>query len=557
MNGSNGSNGSAHSSPGSVASADLDKPIFWRYDDAAHPGGATAANLGADLVNLRFVVSAISRSKRIWLTLAVIGLLTGCALFATAGSSYSASVSILMSEDPQGEIGGISAESLMARNPTVAATVVRELGLPMSPTAFLGAYSANITPLTTSTNISNNNNVINSPVLVINVTARTPAQATSEANALVAEFLKYRTRILQRQVSAPNALADQEIANDRTAVASLQTQVSAFSAEPKSAARQQQLSTLQSEERTAASALSAAETDAAAAESSRQLTVSTMISGTQILSSTPAALTASRKVTALEDIGSPFIGCLMIGLAIVVVGAVTSNRLRRRDDIAAALGSPVKLSVSAYGGASQLPSGPGRRQCAAVDVRRIVGYLTNVAKEATPRPTTLAVMAVDNSPAVVPLVTAVAASLAEEQMWVAVADLSDHILARDVGEDRPGVHTVKMHDSGVLLVVPEIGGELETGPLRSAGAKRPAQSTVAAAYAGADVVIAIAAYDPSLGGEYIATWATEAVVVITAGKSSAVRIQSVGEMLRAAKVRVISAIVLGADKDDDTPGTVT
>ena len=44
-----------------------------------------------------------------------------------------------MSEDPLGEIGGISTEPLMAENPNVAATVVKELGLSMTPQAFLGS----------------------------------------------------------------------------------------------------------------------------------------------------------------------------------------------------------------------------------------------------------------------------------------------------------------------------------------------------------------------------------------------------------------------------------
>lgn len=566
MTGSNGSNGSDRaasvSGSASVPTApfavcdDLGRPIFWPYGDAAQPGTAAPPNPGSELVNLRFLGAAIGRGKRIWLTLAVIGLLIGCGLFATAHSSYSASVSILLSEDPQGEIGGISTEALLARNPTVAASAIRELGLSMTPQAFLGTYSADLEPLTTSTNISNSNNVINSPVLVIAATADTATQATREANAVTAEFLKYRTRMLNSEAAATYGSAARQIATDRNTLASLQAQVSAVSAEKKSAARQQRLSKLRSEERTAASALSAAEKDVGSAESATQLTVSTMISGTQVLSSTPAALTVSHTLTALEYIGSPFVGGLMIGLAIVVVGAVTSNRPRRRDDIAAALGSPVKLSVSAYASGSPLTSGAGRNRRAEVDVRRIVAYLKSVLEGATHRPATLAVIAVDNSGAVLPLVKALAFSLVAERTRVTLADLSDRILARELGKDRPGVHGVRMQSAGVLLVVPDIGRELETGPLGRVDSGGAGHTAVAAAYASADVVLVAASFDPALGGEYTATWATEAVVVITAGASSAEKIQSVGEMLRAAKVHVHSAVVLGADSDDESWGHV-
>ena len=138
---------------------------------------------------------------------------------------------------------------------------------------------------------------------------------------------------------------------------------------------------------------------------------------------------------------------------------------------------------------------------------------------------------------------------------MAVADLSDHKLARELGEDQPGVHKTTVHGAEMLLVVPEIGRELETGPLSRVESDSAAQSAVAAAYAGADVFLVVASFDPALGGDYIATWATEAVVVVTAGGSSAAKIQSVGEMLRAARVHVNSAIVLGADRDDDSLGS--
>ena len=36
---------------------------------------------------------------------------------------------------------------------------------------------------------------------------------------------------------------------------------------------------------------------------------------------------------------------LVLGMGIVVIQALVSDRLRRRDDIAQALGAPVKLSV--------------------------------------------------------------------------------------------------------------------------------------------------------------------------------------------------------------------
>ena len=60
--------------------------------------------------------------------------------------------------------------------------------------------------------------------------------------------------------------------------------------------------------------------------------------------------------------------------------------------------------------------------------------------------------------------------------------------------------------------------------------------------------------DPSFGGEHLATWATSAVVVVTAGRSSWTRIHAVGEMIRLAGTSLISAVLVGADKTDESLG---
>jgi hypothetical protein len=60
--------------------------------------------------------------------------------------------------------------------------------------------------------------------------------------------------------------------------------------------------------------------------------------------------------------------------------------------------------------------------------------------------------------------------------------------------------------------------------------------------------------DPSMGAEYLATWASDAVVVVTAGQSSATRIHAVGELIRRSGTQLISAVLVGSDKSDETLG---
>ncbi len=60
--------------------------------------------------------------------------------------------------------------------------------------------------------------------------------------------------------------------------------------------------------------------------------------------------------------------------------------------------------------------------------------------------------------------------------------------------------------------------------------------------------------DPAFGAEHLATWATDAVAVVTAGQSTAAKVRSVGEMLRLAGTRFESAVLIDADKNDETLG---
>jgi hypothetical protein len=77
---------------------------------------------------------------------------------------------------------------------------------------------------------------------------------------------------------------------------------------------------------------------------------------------------------------------------------------------------------------------------------------------------------------------------------------------------------------------------------------------LAAACASADLLLTLITLDPSVGGEHLATWAADAVVVVTAGRSSWTKIHAVGEMIRLAGTRLASAVLVRADKTDESLG---
>ncbi|MGO9148620.1 MAG: hypothetical protein ACLQFX_02905, partial [Acidimicrobiales bacterium] len=56
------------------------------------------------------------------------------------------------------------------------------------------------------------------------------------------------------------------------------------------------------------------------------------------------------------------------------------------------------------------------------------------------------------------------------------------------------------------------------------------------------------------GAAQLATWADEVVVVVTTGRSNALKLHTNAEMIRAAGCRLDSALLVGTDSDDDSLG---
>jgi capsular polysaccharide biosynthesis protein len=497
-----------------------------------------AADLNGGLANLGFITAALRRKARVWCLTAVLGLVVGTGLYVKFPPAYHATTTVLLAYgpnvNPQNQVAN---EVSMAESEPVASRVVQELKLPQTVASFQAAYTA--TAVTTN-------------VLTINVGARSKTAALQRVSALAEAYLQYRASIALAQEQQQAAVLDQQYNAARQALLALQAQESQLPT-PLPAADKAEYNKLQVQIGQQDEILSYATGTILTAKTS----LNTIANDSYVLDSAVPVKPSKIKGPGLYFGGGLF-GGLIVGMGCVVIAALMSRRLRRRDDVAVALGAPVRLSVGRLR-RRRLPTiRPRRAAKRKLDMKRVIMYLRGAVPGSSRGPATLAVVAVDDARVVAQAFVSLAASFAAEGKQVVVADLSGGArVGRLLGSSDPGIHAVSQNGANLVLFRPQPediapigpvpGGALSAGPAQAA-------PELATACSSANVLLTFATLDPALGGDHLRTWATNAVAVVTAGESTAEKVHAVGEMLRLAGTRLDSAVLLGADKSDESLG---
>jgi hypothetical protein len=305
------------------------------------------------------------------------------------------------------------------------------------------------------------------------------------------------------------------------------------------------LGALRNEVPDATNAIGTAKTNASYSQLQAQTTTAQMVHGSEVLSAATPAKRSAKKALALYAVGG-LIGGLAIGIAIAVIGGITTDRLRRRDDIAVAVGAPVRLSVGSLRGRRWVPDLRGRSGRRSRDMERVVQHLRNAAVPPGPQgAASLAVVIVDDAPTAAQAVVRLAVAGSQQRKRVVLADLSAGApAARQLGVTGPGIGTVTPEGVSITVVVPEAQDVAPVGPLgRPPLGSPPVNEQLTEVCAHADLILSIVTLDP-------------AFVVATAGQSTATRLHAVGEMVRLAGTQLASVVVLDADRDDESLGAV-
>jgi capsular polysaccharide biosynthesis protein len=516
---------------------------IWTHGDFSPVQEFPVAELTGGYTSGAFITAALRRRVRTWCAVAFIGLLVGLGLYVKFPPAYHATATLLLTTNPnENSATAMKTEATLAQSLPVAERVVQQLKLQQSAASFMAAATVSVTT---------------DQVLTVTVGAPSANAAVAGANALATAFLQFRASYLEIQQQNLVAELNQQQAQAEKHMASIDAQIALVSAESSSQAQQVKLKKLQSEELDAGNALGQVKAYVVGAAAAAKTTTDSMVQDSRVLDTATLAKHSRVKSMTLDTAGG-LVGGLALGMGIVVVGALVSDRLRRRDDVAEALGAPVGLSVGALRTSRRLKVMPWRARQRDLDMRRVVAHLRNALPGSSGGPASLAVVAVDDPPVAAQAVAALAVSYASEGKKVVVADLSGRAnLARLLGVKRPGIHPVSREGSNFLVLVPEPDNVAPVGPVAGGTLSAvPAQADKAlvVAHNSADVLLTLATLDPAFGSEYLGTWATDAVGIVTAGQSSEERIRGVRAMIRLAGMRLDSVVLANADKGDQSIG---
>ena len=273
-----------------------------------------------------------------------------------------------------------------------------------------------------------------------------------------------------------------------------------------------------------------------------QVGVITLTTGSRVLTPGTLVPVSKKKLFGLSGISGLIVG-LIVGMGYVALQAIVSDRLRRRDEVASLLGAPVELSLRPVRHPKSRSDGWIRH--AAVkppgDVGLLASYLQRCMISQGAR-MTLLVIPLDDEVVPSAALAALAKRLADDGKSVLLTDLTDEGLLAC------GMDGMRVDDSSAI---DRPRGNLQVhSPSSSQISDAPPWTT---AQAEANAILTLASIDPGAGGWHL-SWAKEAVILVTAGRSSAQRVNSAAALIRAAGIGVRCGVLLGADSEDESIG---
>lgn len=491
------------------------------------------------LASLLYLKNALRRRWRTWVAAGVVGIALAGAYSRQFPPDDTATVGLSL-QHPAGSdpVVAMQNDAVILTTRQVASRTLAALHEKMSTDAFLKTYSG---VSATST------------ILEITVKAPRPDQAVRTARVLAQTYLAYRASQLRASTTAQIAGVENQIASLHQQLTTAQAQYDEFQGVPSettvASTALQQVTSLRSQ-------IGSLQTTVQSAQNA----TNALVDASGVLD--PAAVVPSSPMkhrVLLLFAGA--VGGFGIGIAIVVLSALLTTRLRRRDDIARAAGAPVTHSVPRLRSRSVTRAArAGRRQshrapARAFGVQLLAQGLISAVEESAASRTVLVTL--DNEDDGLAVAAFAGAELASDRRHVFLVDLSTSgRMAKRV--DR-AVGAAVRPSAAPTTYRPDVPAPFARGPLVEA-VGRPSDfgpsDPTRARWEAADVVLAVAPADLDTGFDHLAGWADSAVLLVTAGRSTAETVSSVAGLLRSAGLEVRAVLVIGTDHTDQSPGRV-
>ncbi len=484
------------------------------------------------LVSLHFLRSALRRRWWVCVLCVVLGLLASVAFLVASPVSHQAKAALVLAHDPQVDSSRAMATDIsLLTTRTVASKTIANLGLTMTPDEFLKTMTAE---------------PISSELMSLTLTGPSDAESVRRLTALTSTYLDFRADQLSTQ---SNVLVDgmrQRIEKLQTAMADQSRRIEQLSRAGRSGASklsdaiaqrayfQSQIETLQQSVEDAT------------------LRNDSVVSSSRVID--PAAVdTAGVKRRIALTLASGLIGGAALGCGIVLFFAITSDRLRRRSDVAAALGVAVPISVGRIAPPPKqwlwLPHLRTLDNRRAAERQRLAHAIEMELPPQAAR-ARLGVACIDNAEEVSFAVAAAATVLAQHGRSVAVIDLTQHgSLGAGAATSSPGstARPTVLRPRGVPALASSAADLITVGHEDQSGSPQGLES--------ADVILILADLDPSVGADHLKAWTDRVMVVVTAGRSSAERVRTVADLVRTAGLELRLSALLHTERTDDSSGT--
>lgn len=483
------------------------------------------------LVSLHFIRNTLRQRWLVCVLSGILGLLAAASFLLAFPASHNAKAAlVLVHQEGDDPTLAMATDVSLLKTRTVASKTIADLGLTtMAPEDFLKSVTA--VP-------------VSSELLSITITAPSDAEAVRRLGALTSVYLEFRGEQLSRQSNLYVDGIHQRIDKLEGEIASLSQRI-----EQLSEASNSSTSKLSDAVAQRAFIQGRIDTLQQSIEDVTLRTTSVVASSRVIDPAAPEAHAAKRRIALA--LASGLIGGAAVGCGTVLFLAITSDRLRRRADVAAALETPVPVSV---GRLTPLPKGWLRLpQLRTIESRRTAERqrLAQAIKTELPAPhrsARLAVICIDNAQEVRFAVATAAEELTVEGRSVAVIDLT------------------KQSSLDPAVVPSMVGATQELTVLRPRGVPTLSSAVadlrvvgdnddVAASRELSDVTLVLADFDPSVGADYLLTWTDRVIIAVTAGRSSAEMVRTAGDLVRSTGLELRMAALLHSERTDDSSGT--